>query len=55
MSGLWPYPELRLRDRTCSVNRLDISEKCFCNPTMDPDKSDKRLSRCKGVDQTCLV
>jgi hypothetical protein len=29
--------------------------KCFCNPSTDPEKFDKRLSHCKGVDRTCAV
>jgi hypothetical protein len=33
-----------------------MSGKRYCNPAMDLNKFDKRLSRCKeGVDQTCPV
>jgi hypothetical protein len=56
MSDVWPCLGLRLRSWTCPVQGPDMSEKRFCNPAMDLDKSGKRLSRCEeGVNWTCPV
>jgi hypothetical protein len=53
MSGVWPYPELKLRTQTCPVQGPNMSEKCYYNPATDLDKSSKRLSYCEeGVDWT---